>query len=94
MKYIFLAIICITILSSCGQEVSEPINVVPLQEQSVKETETESPEILSPEKEEIGEVEEIPEFLNIQKDGSDLVFENILADNSVYTRYQISYTSE
>lgn len=38
--------------------------------------------------------EKTPEYLLIQQDGSDLVFERVLSENSVYTRYQISYTSE
>ncbi len=35
-----------------------------------------------------------PEYLQIQKDGGDLKFIKILSQTSIYTRYQISYTSE
>ncbi len=39
-------------------------------------------------------VENTPEYLNIQKDGDNLVFEDILSENASYTRYQIHYQSE
>ncbi len=94
MKYLFLALISIIILSSCGQEISEPTEIPPPQEESLRETETESSESLSLVKEPINEMEKVPEYLNIQKDGSDLVFERVLEQNSSYTRYQISYKSE
>jgi hypothetical protein len=35
-----------------------------------------------------------PDYLVIEEDGSDLVFESILAETTLYTRYQISYRSE
>jgi len=40
------------------------------------------------------EVEETSEYLVIQEDGSNLVFEKVLSETNLYTRYQISYTSE
>jgi hypothetical protein len=35
-----------------------------------------------------------PDYLMIEEDGSDLVFERVLAESTLYTRYQISYRSE
>jgi hypothetical protein len=38
--------------------------------------------------------DKIPEYLDVNLDGDDLQFERILEQNSVYTRYQISYLSD
>lgn len=38
--------------------------------------------------------DEIPEYLDVSLDGDDLQFDRILEQNSVYTRYQISYLSD
>lgn len=94
-----LTFICTSLwLISCSvkapEEIPETIQEIHLEDTTslVSET-TESDPVESEIGEEIAEVE-TPKYLEIQEDGDNLTFITKLADNSAYTRYQISYTSE
>ena len=94
-----LIFICMSLwLSSCTvqapEEIPEITREIQSEDTSSLVTETTEAEVTEPQiTEETVEVEG-PEYLQIQEDGDNLTFVQVLADNTVYTRYQISYTSE
>jgi hypothetical protein len=79
----------VILLASCNyQNIENPITTEEISstgEVVVQQIQKVVPEVVE---------EPIPEYLVIEKDGSDLVFEKVLTETSLYTRYQISYTSE
>lgn len=97
---IIIPIILVIILSSCQNEAQETRELWGITQESEVVEIMSSEDGLSAEEawvtpweaERVSEI--IPEYLQIQKDGSDLVFERILEQNTSYTRYQISYISE
>ena len=90
----FLIFLCTTFwLTSCW--VQTPENTIEVNQEIIsEETESLAPEEIEPEvTEEVVEAP-TPEYLQIREDGDNLEFVRILSQTSVYTRYQISYTSE
>ncbi len=97
MKQYFAICILIWILTSCSfaveekSDIPEKSNNIPVIEEGADQKILDEPEI---DEKQTDEDAEIPEYLQVTQDGSNLSFENILTDNDFYTRYQISYMSE
>lgn len=95
-----LGLICISIISCQRVETSEitlkqETPQVQNQNMITENVQTQSSKELVLEESMQESVEtDTPEYLKIIRDGSDLTFQRVLSDNTVYTRYQISYTSE
>lgn len=94
--YTFIILILISCNANQGDTIQKNENKDLIQEEIetnlTQETSSHSENITPIIEEEIQV--EIPEYLQILRDGSNFTFENILADNIYYTRYQISYVSE
>jgi len=97
MKLSLFVISCM-LLVSCSLEKTQAPEFAEVVTSSweilVEETFNKITEEIEEELREVAVEEVTPKYLQIEKDWDNLVFERVLSDNSVYTRYQISYTSE